>query len=675
MDNKKFLAHVKTRLDELIAVRTAEMKKEEAAGVAKPIGTSSLSNAKRSFDRMVEMKIATDHSLLEIFTNKQIFHSHGKVFLEALKDQERKKAIRDKRKPKFNSASTTKCALKVIFDTVGKELRAKAAGEARLAEITPDNMDFTNFNEAINYLARRSFPDATNHNQLAVELDKVPELDLDIGCVRWLRDGVTPQNHARKKIEHLELFFGVTSGTLTRFLPSGIALVDESAMVSYVEQPLKTKNTAPLSDNAQSQFKSLTAHFKGEGVSRHEKPTFSQQKNSELQAPLVLWTDHAEHGCVTSRIKMGLIISYQQWLLNNGKISSNEDFDLSYLLVTDLLDDYIKSRTRDGVYSSTKYLLDFIRLATKGDNGDYGYLALYHVPVDQLNLTRESDDSLGEVAFNEWGDSYKYLIKFLTQRIKHLDLNKESLDGKRNIRYLIDAKYRRELGLVGGIAEGAKEYKQVIEQLENDAKLLGNNMGARASVGYTATLVATLMRMVFQQPMRMGNWKSLRLVSYTDFLKTRVPAITKNKGHYMLRVPRNYVKNHRLLETTFCKKLTPVIDLFIEKRAAILEERGESCDIFLMGANVGVLSNKTLSSYTYKALKVLWPERDYITWGFNPHALRHFVATVYMAENPNNIYYCAELLQDLPQTVIDNYIEPDAHGIALNHSEWASQHV
>jgi integrase len=352
------------------------------------------------------------------------------------------------------------------------------------------------------------------------------------------------------------------------------------------------------------------------------------------------------------------------------------DFDLSYLLVADRVERYITSRIDDGVTTAVALFIGVLKAGIMGLNGDNCYLSMFHAPATQYRLDVNAKES-----FDSWKKDEKSLDKMLDSYIEAVqslqdDIKSDNNDiaiGKRNIAHLINAKVRAALGLQGGIKEGNLEYLEIIGQLEKDAQVLGNIQ--TYGTAYGATQTALLMRMMYQQPMRAGNWASLRVVTHAESIRYTYPCIWLFKGQYHLRVPKRFVKNHRELNTSFSKSLTKHIDNYLSVREARLIQRDATSDKFFIGYNGGKFSGRRTVEFTYKAQKALWPDREFITWGFNMHSLRHLVATLYLADNPNDIFRCAELLQDKPETVIQHYIEVDDVGIATHHSDWAAQYT
>ena len=755
MENVKFIDYTMTRLDEL--------KKET--------GKSSFSNAKSNFKKALQANIAAEPSLSDVFTNKQAFNQYGKLFSELIKKQECLTAQRENReidsKKISNKASAAKGALKPIFEIIGKEVKNILAGQkkAKARDKSPDGFKFDgmDFVETLEAVCRLAFPKAEEIHELAASLETeigihnrglykcwITGFNTPIGLY-GLRDIV--QN--TKILTQIESMAGVQSGTLTKFMPSGIALVDMDDMASYAVLPedrIRTKYE--FSSSLMAHFDSLTRHMMGIGSSRKVTPAFAEfQHHSDLQDASKAWTINGENECRAGDGVLKTLKIYRQWLMDTHVISDPMDFkeqidftaffkkwliadefkikhrgwcsdatkrrrgeafikaaltepsleqraiilfieekgldvftelegfidfDLSYLLVEEYVEDFITSRINSGVTTSVGHFIKFISSCIGGRKGDSCYLSLFHAPVDLMEYP------LDKGGYDAWKKDERSLEKLLNKHTKIInklndDKSKEDENGvsigKRNIAYFVNAEVRERFGLSGGIKEGADEYQSIIELLEKEGDVFGNNyFFGNVSIGYQATMVAMFMRLMYQQPMRLGNWQSLRLVTYKESLKSKVPCIWKHKGSYHLKVQPRFVKNNRFLRTDFTTAMTKYIDNYLAKRDARLKERNATSDRFLISTHGGLFNAGILSNTTYKAMKVLWPERDFITWGFNPHSLRHFVATLYLADNPNDIYRCAELIQDSPQTVIDNYIEKDSIGIAQHHSSWASQY-
>ena len=666
MENTKFIDYTMSRLDEL--------KKET--------GKSSFSNAKSNFNKALKADIPAEPSLSAVFTDKQAFNQYGKSFSEFIKKQDRITAQRENReldsKKASNRASAAKGALKPIFEIIGKEVKTILAEQKRSKESTDTlNLDGLLFGDVFAKLCRATWPDVTSVHGLTVLLHENYNQLLKQVYKNWLSGGkVSPCGKTtsslasrRNALIHFELFFGVPSGTLTKFLPSPYCVIDTGAMKANCDTPPQITIEHDLSDKTKQQFKMLERHYLRLGGISNLKPSFDCQHHSDLQHPTKSWTINAESAsCVNSENRVRQIKSYQQWLINNAVIKTADDFDLSFLLIENLVEDYVSDRITDGAFPVVDSFLSFIKSAIQDNDGDSGYLSLFHVPMDYVGYTQDKK------GFNEWKANEKALRKMITRKRAFIKDNAERLDGSRNVQWLLDSRYRKSLGLSGGVKEGVADYMEIIKQLELEGSLVGNNLGNQAPHGYNATMVALFMRLMFQQPMRKGNWQSLRLGSHAESVHAKYPLIWKHKGCYHLRVPAKFVKNKRLLETDFSASLTKHIDNYLGKRAARLKARNHASDRFFCGYSGGKFLGTILVETTYRACKVLWPERNYISWGFNPHALRHFVATLYLADNPQDIYRLALLLADKPETVLATYAKPDLLGVNQHHSSWASQY-
>ncbi|PKG81881.1 hypothetical protein CXF85_16870 [Colwellia sp. 75C3] len=350
------------------------------------------------------------------------------------------------------------------------------------------------------------------------------------------------------------------------------------------------------------------------------------------------------------------------------------DFDLSDLLVVERIADFCISRREHGVTTALGRFVAVLKALVGVVGGEVSYLSLVHAPVKHYLLNEDEKES-----FKCWEKTERALVKYLTQEARRLKneakVNSDDADvavGKRNIAHLIQSDFRAANGLSGGIQEGYDEYMMIADLLETESKLYGNKL---CSVGYQACQAALFMNMMFEQPMRAGNWSQLKIIAPEQAEKATYPCIWKPRGErtYHLRVPPRFVKNSRLLKTVFSCDVSAKIDNYLEVRAERLEAKGAASDSFLVGYRGGAFTGLRINTYTYRAQKILWPEREFITWGFNPHALRHFVPSVFMADNPNDIYRCAELIQDTMQTVKENYIEKDVKGISEHNISWAER--
>lgn len=769
MDNVDFVSHVTSRLDELRKERNADIHTEEAAGISKPAGLSAFANAKGSFKKVLSLNIATPNNatLYEIFTDKQLFTKYGDSYYAVLLEIENKKADSNNRKVNTDTARNTKSALKLIFDVIGKKLKTKAALTARAATIAKENsevidLDGLNFCETLNTLCERHFPDVTVFIEKAKLLFKVSSYSSVSKYNNWISGLSSPMSLCYKTLKtnikaltELEVFFDVPDGTLVKFTPSGVGLIDPADMVSLMEQPEQINAPYPFSDKVKDQFERFEVHMKGKGnpIKLKKYLPFAKFRDlSDLRPPAKIWTDSGDSDeSLTAKGIMGQINTYRHWLIRSGIISdpdkfrdssgfyqyfhskvdeitsdkevskrfrsaaiqrgdssykrlmgedlkvkilddpiaerklfikfvNNEgmgaftglegfvDFDMSYLLTSEYVIDFCLSRKKDGVTKQVRHFLSTLGTSLGVIAEEVGYLSLMHPPIEQLCLDEAKKDS-----FDYWVKEEKSLLKYVVQEKNALLLafenNKEDDDvavGKRNIQHLISSDVRENLGLSGGVKSGYVEYMKIVAQLEKDAQVFGN---ALDSISFHCIQSALFMRLMLEQPMRLDNWATLRIVSQQESLRASFPCIWKHKSAYHLRVPPRFVKNHRKLETTFTPLASKAIGNYLVARDALLVERGLTSDKFLLGSKGGKFKGFPLLKYTYKAQKVLWPEREFITWGFNPHSLRHFAATVYMAYHPEGIFRCADLIQDKPQTVIDNYIEPDTKGAAKAHTD------
>jgi hypothetical protein len=769
MENIEFVLHVNSRLDELKEKRTAEIAKEKAAGTWTVDRISAFSKAKSSFKKLLSFNIATpdNATLYEVFTDKQIFTKYGDFYYAALLEIEHTKAAKANRKINTSTARVVKGDLKIIFEVIGKELKLKAAGVERAAAVAAENaeainLDGMSFCETLNALCENHFPDTTSMKGKARHLGEVCKLNSTQAYLNWIKGDTTPVCPSIeslkvniRSLEVFEMFFGITKGTLTKFMPSGVGLVDTDKMKCLLDLPDKIASDYQFSDKTLAQFKHLEDYKKGKlnPLKVRSDVKFSKFRDiSDLRPSSQSWTDSGGNDeSRAAQSALSYINTYRHWLIQEGVISDPElfkdatgfysylneradeicqsndkystfiksrtaqrdtsykdlvgsslknkiindpiverlffiefvknkgiylftelegfvDFDLSHLLRLEHIIDFCIARKQSGVSTSLLHFLSLLKSWVGVSDDEVGYLSLMHAPTEQLYL-----DEAEEESFKFWLKDEKSLVKYLAQEKRNIISSEEELEkerditvGKRNIQHLISSAIRAKLHLSGGVKEGHIEYMRIVTQLENDAKSFGNTFN---QTSYHSSQTSLFMRMMLEQPMRVANWRQLRIVTYQESLNATFPCIWKHNRTYRLRVPPRFVKNRRKLETTFTPQVTKAIDNYLDVRSARLEARGATSDNFLVGYDGGLYKGNYIVIYTYKAQKVLWPEREFITWGFNAHSLRHFAATVYMAYHPEGIFRCADLIQDKPQTVLDSYIEPDKKGAAKEHTD------
>lgn len=495
----------------------------------------------------------------------------------------------------------------------------------------------------------------------------------------------------------IERQLDLPSGTLMQFVPE-LAHINARRGKQRVNGSKAKSDILPLSGKALSQFLALVEYFTRPMTVSEMLSTGKVQLATDflnrvpLKTPKKYWATNGRGEAPSIEIWKNVFRNFGTTFVRCGLIETMDDFDFSMLLSPANLQLFYEYNTT-GVYLNAdgepvptsvvqtlpkaqraglelvggnnhkqglKCLTKWLVMAESRDPTEIPYLPMfYRLPESTASTVQEYSWDVANLCAK---------VKGLMRLIESSG-QAEPLDGARNIKWLIDAKYRQSKGLFGGVTEGINEFRMIVSKLEE----LAYSPTSTSEDRLRFLSVALVMRISLVMPLRISNFEDLRaeLASSTEEAE-RLPtaSLIKNRdGTYSVYIPRALVKNRdylpsgmRGLESKLPKALSAKISEFLVQREQHYSGKN---DQLLVWGNVkehGVL-RVAIGEQTYRVIQLLWPDYDWIEKGINPHSLRHFSATYYLATHRRDYGGLSMLLNDKEATVREVYAKLDVHTI------------
>ncbi len=323
------------------------------------------------------------------------------------------------------------------------------------------------------------------------------------------------------------------------------------------------------------------------------------------------------------------------------------NWSLSLLFDAQLLKEYFEYCLEVGIHVAPRRLLQHIRAGCRFPS----YLSVYHSPEGY---------ELG--AWTEYAGWLGAMLKSFIDDMKRVH---ETLDGKRNVAFIIDSESPEEH--IAALSTTLKRQPQYY-------KKGSRNWWARIRTSYFFELSLVC-------PLRISNALALRLSEPTTSMIIRQrakPALywDVDKGTYVIFVPKAYLKNRRAkqIESIFQPLpdyLNKLTERFIADRALFLARNPQrQSDRLLLKKGISGFG-QGFSLHTKEAIRGLWPALS--TKGVNPHGMRHLTATLFLRYHPENFTALATLLNDDLRTVIQVYAKKDDRMNAERIRNWSAQ--
>lgn len=493
------------------------------------------------------------------------------------------------------------------------------------------------------------------------------------------------------------------SGTLMQFIPE-LAHIEARRGKQRVNGSKAKSDILPLSGPSVGQFQALVEYFTRPMTVTELLATGKVRLATEflnrvpLKTPKKYWATNGRNQTPSVEIWKNVMRNFGTTFVRCGLIESMDNFDFSMLLSPKNLQLFYEYNT-SGVHlnadgelvpssvvqtlnkthraglvlvggnnhkQALKCLTKWLVAAESRDPTEIPYLPMfYRLPESTATTVQE----------------YSWDVANLCSKVKGLmrligsSGQAEPLDGARNIKWLIDAKYRQSKGLFGGVTEGVNEFRMIVNKLEELAYSPTSSSEDRLRL----LAVALVMRISLVMPLRISNFEDLRaeLASSTEEAeRLSTASLIKNRdGTYSIYIPRALVKNRdylpsgmRGLESKLPKALSAKISDFLVQRELHYSGTNEQLLVWGNVKESGVL-RVAIGEQTYRVIQLLWPDFDWIEKGINPHSLRHFSATYYLATHRRDYGGLSMLLNDKEATVRAVYAKLDMHTIEQDIAE------
>lgn len=399
----------------------------------------------------------------------------------------------------------------------------------------------------------------------------------------------------------------------------------------------------------------------------HQDISSRERRLMRLQGSMG-WTVNASgmnHGDRNNKTKLRSFINFMS--ATQGSKFDADNLSISFLFDADMLDLYKADCISRGVYASCKSLFEFIRTEATYPS----YSSCYYPPKEFEHL-------------EQWKEELGVLCLELTNHIKDIEQISPDQDGKKNISWLLASENTSEM--VSAIAD------------ELDRQALTYKPSNRSYYSHACT--ALLFRILLCCPLRKSNWRLLQWRERSALPTNGEPHLCFDaiEGHFYISVPKEHLKNRKCRTIGSIKQYLPSflnqhIERFLKIRTTLIRQNGieksnylfvpsrmprnavntlKPVSITLAGPTSYTALGASFSSQTLKACRTLWPSLP-IKKGFNPHAMRHLGATLFLKDNPQDYHALATLLNDSLEMVINTYAKRDDMGNARIILSWAEQ--
>lgn len=618
-------------------------------------------------------------------------------------------------------ASMLNKASEALIPIKHKFARFNSQSILKAATIEPMNIDelkkLTELHDIYNALGEHYFPDLTYRDKDAA-FSVITQDCLSKNHFARVREkrikNFTTKTHG-KAAENIingwtkvEAHFSLPEGLITRFIPKMIHISQRKSCPNGTKKPSELLD---LGKNAEKHFMTLASYFMqpmtvDEILETHHHMQLANNflSTAQFKSPKKYWSTNGRGDTPTVEIWRNILRNFSTTFVKCGLIQSIEEFDFSMLLNgrnLQLFYDYhtngIWVNSHNDIINQAEYnqrralkvkgIVEYEFLG--GDNHKQAKKCLMKLLV----LIKSPNISLvpylpmfyfipSSPAKNL--QEYCFDISKLVSKVEGLITLVNSSgeanpsDGNRNIKWLIDTSYRANKGLQGGVEDGVIEYQKIVRKFEELAYEPCSNGDDR--LRYLS--IALAMRIALVNPLRISNFEDLIAEPYRtveEAANSKAAALISNADDsYSTFIPLPLVKNRAHLgkhakgiENKLPIALSDKINEFIEQRA--LHYHGMDNRLFIWnGINSRGGLRINMSEQTYRVIQLIWPERDWIVKGINPHALRHFAATYYLSKNRQDYAGLSILLNDKEETVRSVYAKLDLHSIQediMRHGE------
>jgi hypothetical protein len=469
---------------------------------------------------------------------------------------------------------------------------------------------------------------------------------------KWLNQAqkATPQpsenNH--KLFLFLDDFLGA-NGNLKNKIASYIPARNAS-----FERDIKTLELPERFNDEIEQF--IKYKIKGIPPAGCESVLFKQNNSRTRAAYKVSFSSgfwqESSVGTVTSAEQMrARALSFAKFI-NNKHPSKFEDLSFAHFFDDALINQYCSELIERGALATLETFLKKILPECKRKSYTSVYFSLdtcqtYEEWIEHLSLVKED--------LNDY-------LKFCKDR--------ESLSGGRHVEWILD---------------NDEHPSDICNQITKGIYLRSQTVSGKSH--YTIWRTLTMWEIMRANPVRIGNYTSLKWLGEIDRNSRRKVVddkeagiyLAKETGVYHLFVHKTKLKNRKAKNITHINQplshLTKVIDTYLAERAEQLIRCNKTSSAFSLDRDGLAVGQSGLSSafsrLTYKVMRQEFPH-IHVTDGINPHAMRHLGASIFLRDHPENYTGLATLLMDDLDTVIHTYAKRDDKGNAEKISNWAN---
>lgn len=517
------------------------------------------------------------------------------------------------------------------------------------------------FSETLFLYARREFGAHLSKSKLATVLSEELEKDqgklLSVSTIRhWFYGRHSPVQH--DIVDVLDKFLRA-NGEIKKKLPSlwlkktGSSHAKEMplqlppALISDMENYISWRM-----DGIPPKINELLSEL---GKSRDKS---DRRKYRVISKPISAQWQTSANGVVSGKMKFMAHVRAFSRFIHNEKPEIYSSLRMSHFFDEQLLADFVSWIISRGIFG---YGLTYLRWL-KSEAKRY---ALIFIDPPQKYICD----------FEEWEEELSLLSGEIEHFIKEIEQNYEALDGARNVEWIL-------------LKENPHDYVNMVSN-----ELWRNARYSPSNYSLTAARNALCFDIWRVCPIRRANMQALQYRGHLDTSAIRALQKEEVCALYFDVASKEFVvfchlktlKNQKSSSVSNIAQALPQsfnvrIEEYLHLRDQTLKKYNRESSFLWLPVVHGRLTeipnqiSQSFSRTTKRAIDTLFPQEN-VSYGINPHGMRHLAASLYLRDNPDDYTGLATLLMDNLETVIKIYAKRNDLDNAKKIKSWAAKHI